>query len=54
MSRSRETPQGIEIAPLTLHIGGEIRGVDLARPLPPQQAKEVRFSNPISTASPTG
>lgn len=51
MSRSRETPQSIEIAPLTLHIGG---GVDLARPLPPQQAKEVRFSNPISTASPTG
>jgi taurine dioxygenase len=32
----------IDIAPLTLHIGAEIRGVDLAKPLPPQQLREVR------------
>src|SRR5258705_1575264 len=28
--------------PLTLHIWAEIRGVDLSKPLPPQQFKEVR------------
>jgi alkyl sulfatase len=32
----------IEIVPLTLHIGAEIRGVDLSKPLPPDQLKEVR------------
>lgn len=32
----------IEVAPLTLHIGAEIRGVDLKHPLPPDQLKEVR------------
>src|SRR3954468_12567961 len=32
----------IEIVPLTLHIGAEIRGVDFTRPLPPDQLKEVR------------
>jgi alpha-ketoglutarate-dependent sulfate ester dioxygenase len=36
------TGQAIEVAPLTLHIGAEIRGVDLTRPLPPHQLKEVR------------
>ena len=25
----------VEVVPLTLHIGAEIRGVDLTRPLPP-------------------
>jgi alpha-ketoglutarate-dependent sulfate ester dioxygenase len=34
--------QAIEVIPLTLHIGAEIRGVDLTKPLPPQQVKEVR------------
>jgi alpha-ketoglutarate-dependent taurine dioxygenase len=42
MSLSQLTPQSIEIVPLTLHIGAEIRGVDLAKSLPPQQVKEVR------------
>src|SRR6201996_3697612 len=42
MPLSQQTPQSIEIVPLTLHIGAEIRGVDLTRPLPPQQLKEVR------------
>lgn len=32
----------IEIIPLTLHIGAEIRGVDLTRPLPPDQLQAVR------------
>ena len=32
----------IEVVPLTLHIGAEIRGVDLKQPLAPQQVKEVR------------
>ena len=36
------SPATIEVVPLTLHIGAEIRGVDLTRPLPPQQLKEVR------------
>jgi len=42
MSLSQQTPQSIEIVPLTLHMGAEIRGVDLTKPLPPQQVKEVR------------
>jgi alpha-ketoglutarate-dependent sulfate ester dioxygenase len=32
----------IEVAPLTLHIGAEIRGVDLTKPLPQEQLREVR------------
>lgn len=32
----------IEVVPLTLHIGAEIRGVDLTRPLAERQLKEVR------------
>ena len=32
----------IEVIPLTLHIGAEIRGVDLTRELPPQQLQAVR------------
>ncbi len=34
--------QAIDVAPLTLHIGAEISGVDLTQPLPPDQLKEVR------------
>ena len=36
------TNRSVETVPLTLHIGAEIRGVDLTKPLPPQQVKEVR------------
>src|SRR5437763_15578285 len=32
----------VEVVPLTLHIGAEIRGVDLSRPLPSEQLKAVR------------
>ena len=32
----------IEVVPLTLHIGAEIRGVDLTKKLPPEQLKAVR------------
>ncbi|MBV9587742.1 MAG: TauD/TfdA family dioxygenase, partial [Alphaproteobacteria bacterium] len=42
MSLSQPTPGSIEIVPLTLHIGAEVRGVDLKKPLPPQQVQEVR------------
>lgn len=35
-------PEHIEVLPLTLHIGAEIRGVDLKKPMPPAQLKEVR------------
>src|SRR5947208_5315069 len=36
------TNQAVEVAPLTLHIGAEIRGVDLSNPLPPERVKQVR------------
>ena len=36
------TSESIEVVPLTLHIGAEIRGVDLTEPLPPDQLKAVR------------
>src|ERR1041384_5557671 len=36
------TNTAVEVVPLTLHIGAEIRGVDLSKPLPPEQVKEVR------------
>jgi taurine dioxygenase len=36
------TSDAVEVVPLTLHIGAEIRGVDLRRPLPPAQLKAVR------------
>src|SRR3954471_7004935 len=32
----------VEVVPLTLHIGAEIRDVDLSKPLSPEQVKEVR------------
>src|SRR5882724_5011782 len=40
--QSTGTNAYVEIVPLTLHIGAEIRGVDLSKPLPPEQLKEVR------------
>src|SRR5215475_10060739 len=36
------TNAAVEVVPLTLHIGAEIRGVDLKQPLRPQQVNEVR------------
>ena len=36
------TPAPIEVIPLTLHIGAEIRGVDLTQPLPAEQLRTVR------------
>jgi alpha-ketoglutarate-dependent taurine dioxygenase len=41
-SHRHATGSSIEIVPLTLHIGAEIRGIDLKRPLSPEQVKEVR------------
>src|SRR3954451_18020373 len=41
-SHRHATGLTIEIVPLTLHIGAEIRGVDLKRKLSPEQLKEVR------------
>lgn len=32
----------VEVAPMSIHIGAEIRGVDLSRPLPPAHVKTVR------------
>jgi alpha-ketoglutarate-dependent taurine dioxygenase len=33
---------GIEVVPMTLHIGAEIKGVDLKQPLPPGQQRAIR------------
>ncbi len=35
-------PSSIEVAPLSIHIGAEIRGADLTRPLPPAQVRDIR------------
>jgi alpha-ketoglutarate-dependent taurine dioxygenase len=32
----------IDVAPLSIHIGAEISGVDLTRPLPPEQIRDIR------------
>src|ERR1700760_3619068 len=40
--QSTGTNTYVEVVPLTLHIGAEIRGVDLSKPLPLEQLKEVR------------
>jgi taurine dioxygenase len=40
--QSTGTNTYVEVVPLTLHIGAEIRGVDLSKPLPPEQLKQVR------------
>ena len=39
--QSTGTNTYVEVVPLTLHIGAEIRGVDLSKPLPAEQLKEV-------------
>jgi len=41
-SAGAKTNTGVEVVPLTLHIGADIRGVDLTRPLPPEQLQEIR------------
>jgi hypothetical protein len=46
MARSPQQRTGtntyVEVVPLTLHTGAEIRGVDLSKPLPPEQVNQVR------------
>ena len=32
----------IEVAPLSVHIGAEIGGVDLTKPLPPEQIQDIK------------
>jgi alpha-ketoglutarate-dependent sulfate ester dioxygenase len=36
------TPQSIEVSPLTINTGAEISGVDLTRPLPKEQIRDIR------------
>ncbi len=37
-----DAPSTIEINPISIHIGAEISGVDLSRPLAPETVKEIR------------
>src|SRR5690606_2545179 len=37
-----EQAASIEVLPMAIHTGAEIRGVDLSRPLPPEQVSAVR------------
>lgn len=34
--------EAVEVVPMAIHIGAEIRGVDLSRPLPPQHVSAIR------------
>ena len=36
------TPQSIDVSPLTINTGAEISGVDLTRPLPQEQIRDIR------------
>jgi alpha-ketoglutarate-dependent taurine dioxygenase len=36
------SPSSVEVAPLSIHIGAEISGVDLTRPLAPEQVRDIR------------
>jgi alpha-ketoglutarate-dependent taurine dioxygenase len=38
----RPAPSSIEVSPLSIHLGAEIRGVDLSKPLPPEQVRDIR------------
>ena len=40
--RTAGAKQTIDVTPLTLHIGAEISGVDLTKPFPPDQVRQVR------------
>jgi len=43
LHKSAETaPSSVAVAPLSIHIGAEISGVDLSRPLPPEQVRDIR------------
>ena len=42
MASSFQTTNSIEVIPLTLHIGAEIKCIDLTRPLAEHQLKAVR------------
>ena len=37
-----QQPGAVDVVPMAIHIGAEIRGVDLSRPLPPEQIGAVR------------
>ena len=37
-----QAPASVEVRPLSIHIGAEIGGVDLTRPLPPAQVRDIR------------
>lgn len=41
-SPSGQSADGIEVVPMTLHIGAEIKGVDFKRPLAPGQLRAIR------------
>ena len=35
-------PSAVTVSPLAIHIGAEIGGVDITRPLPPEQVRDIR------------
>jgi alpha-ketoglutarate-dependent sulfate ester dioxygenase len=37
-----KSPSSVKVTPLSIHIGAEIGGVDLSRPLPPEQVRDIR------------
>jgi len=39
---STQQAGAVEVSPLSIHIGAEISGVDLSRPLPPEQVSAIR------------
>ena len=41
-NRTQSSPSSVKVAPLSIHIGAEIGGVDLRRPLPPEQVRDIR------------
>lgn len=42
LTTSAQQAGDVEVSPMTIHCGAEIRGVDLSRPLPPAHVKAVR------------
>src|SRR3954468_12188656 len=40
--RAAQQASSVEVLPMSIHIGAEIRGVDLSRPLPPEHVSAVR------------
>ena len=39
---SRQQAGAVDVVPMSIHIGAEIRGVDLSRPLPPEHVSAIR------------